>query len=63
MQDYNYLNSNCFELTLEVSCCKFPNANKLQGFWEDNKKSLLEFLKLVHTGVKGLVKDQDGNGK
>lgn len=62
MQDYNYVNSNCFELTLEVSCCKFPDESTLQGFWEDNKKSLLEFLKLVHTGITGFVKDQHGEG-
>lgn len=63
MQDYNYVNSNCFEITLEVSCCKFPKEETLQGFWNDNKKSLLEFLKLVHTGVTGFVKDQNGEGK
>ena len=63
MQDYNYVNSNCFEITLEVSCCKFPKEDTLQEFWEDNKESLLKFLKLVHTGVTGFVKDQNGEGK
>ena len=63
MQDYNYVNSNSFELTMEVSCCKFPPASTLQGFWEDNKKSLLEFLKRVHTGLTGFVMDQNGQGK
>lgn len=62
MQDYNYVNSNSFELTMEVSCCKFPEASTLQGFWEDNKKSLLEFLKRVHTGLTGFVMDQNGQG-
>ena len=58
MQDYNYVNSNCFEITVEVSCCKFPDESTLQGFWNDNKNSLLQYLKLVHTGLKGFVKDQ-----
>lgn len=62
MQDYNYINSNSFELTMEVSCCKFPDASTLQGFWEDNKQSLLEYLKQVHTGLTGFVRDQNGQG-
>lgn len=62
MQDYNYVNTNCFELTLEVSCCKFPDESTLQKFWQENKKSLLEFLKKVHTGITGFVKDQHGEG-
>ena len=61
MQDYNYVNSNCFEITVEVSCCKFPGANTLQTFWQENKKSLLEYLKLVQTGLKGFVKDKVSN--
>lgn len=62
MQDYNYVNSNSFELTMEVSCCKFPDASTLQGFWNDNKQSLLEYLKRVHTGLTGFVRDQNGQG-
>ena len=58
MQDYNYVRSNAFEITVEVSCCKFPSESTLEQFWKENKKSLLEYLKLVHTGLSGFVKDQ-----
>merc|ERR1711976_603252 len=59
MQDFNYLSSNDFEITLELGCDKYPPASALQQEWEDNKKSLLEFIWLAHSGVKGVVKDAD----
>ena len=52
MQDFNYVYSNCFEITLELSCCKFPRAKELPKEWYKNKKSLIEYMKLVHVGVK-----------
>lgn len=61
MQDFNYVYSNCFELTLELSCCKFPKASALADEWSKNKRSLLEYMKNVHAGVKGVVKDTRGN--
>ncbi|XP_031560239.1 carboxypeptidase D-like [Actinia tenebrosa] len=60
MQDFNYLKSNAFEITVEVSCCKFPRADKLKGFWEANKPALLAYLDQVHTGIKGFVKGEKG---
>ncbi|XP_058980289.1 carboxypeptidase D-like isoform X2 [Musca domestica] len=60
MQDFNYAFSNCFELTIELSCCKYPPAKTLPGEWQRNKQSLLQLLKLAHIGVKGVVKDVNG---
>uniref|UniRef100_A0A3P8TXR6 Carboxypeptidase M n=1 Tax=Amphiprion percula TaxID=161767 RepID=A0A3P8TXR6_AMPPE len=60
MQDYNYIWAQCLELTLEVSCCKFPPADQLPVLWTDNRKSLLAFMKQVHLGVKGRVFDGSG---
>jgi len=57
MQDFNYLSSNDFEITLELGCDKYPPASQLQTEWENNKKSLIEFLWLGHSGVKGIVSD------
>ena len=53
MQDYNYFHSNCFEITLELSCCKFPYASKLEKYWNDNKQALLAFIRKVgKTNIK-----------
>ncbi|GMT25463.1 hypothetical protein PFISCL1PPCAC_16760, partial [Pristionchus fissidentatus] len=57
MQDFNYLATNAMEITLELSCSKFPEGPQLPALWEDNKKSLMEFMWKIHSGIKGLVID------
>lgn len=47
MQDYNYLSSNCFEVTIELGCNKFPAGKTLNQYWKDNMKSFYEFMWLV----------------
>ncbi|XP_046683001.1 carboxypeptidase D isoform X2 [Homalodisca vitripennis] len=57
MQDFNYVNSSCFEVTFELSCCKYPNASDLPQYWKDNKDSLISFIEGALWGVKGYVKE------
>ncbi|XP_069485812.1 carboxypeptidase M isoform X3 [Ambystoma mexicanum] len=60
MQDYNYVWGQCFEITIEISCCKYPPPSELPAFWTQNKPALLEYMKQVHLGVKGQVLDVAG---
>lgn len=60
MQDFNYIRSDCFDVTLELSCCKYPNATELPVEWAKNKRSLIEYMKMTHAGIKGLITDHNG---
>ena len=59
MQDFNYIYSNCLEITLELSCCKYPKIERLAIEWENNREALLAYMAQVHIGVKGFVTDFD----
>ncbi|XP_054257874.1 carboxypeptidase M isoform X2 [Macrosteles quadrilineatus] len=61
MQDFNYVWYGCMEVTLELSCCKYPPPSELPKFWEENKLSLVKFLAEAHRGVHGFVMDENGN--
>ncbi|XP_047656424.1 probable carboxypeptidase X1 [Tachysurus fulvidraco] len=59
MNDFSYLHTNCFEVTVELSCDKFPHANELPIEWQNNRESLLVYMEQVHRGIKGVIKDKD----
>ncbi|XP_030047005.1 carboxypeptidase Z [Microcaecilia unicolor] len=61
MADFTYLHTNCFEVTLEVGCDKFPTEDVLYSAWKDNKESLLTYMEMIHRGIKGIVKDEYDN--
>ena len=58
MQDFNYEHSNCFDITIELTCCKYPDGSTLVDHWNNNKQSMIKYLEAVHLGVKGMIIDK-----
>uniref|UniRef100_A0A3Q3WV98 Peptidase M14 domain-containing protein n=1 Tax=Mola mola TaxID=94237 RepID=A0A3Q3WV98_MOLML len=61
MQDFNYLHTNCFEVTVELGCDKFPPEEELFLVWHQNHEALIDFMEAAHRGISGIVKDEGGN--
>ncbi|XP_059211115.1 carboxypeptidase Z-like [Centropristis striata] len=61
MQDFNYLHTNCFEVTVELGCDRFPPEEELFIAWHENAEALITFMEAAHRGIKGVVKDEEGN--
>ncbi|XP_047661258.1 carboxypeptidase D, b isoform X1 [Tachysurus fulvidraco] len=62
IQDFSYFRGNCFEVTLQLSCCKYPLAADLYSEWNNNREALLAFMETVHIGVRGYVMNTSGMG-
>lgn len=63
MQDWNYLQENAMELTLEISERKSPAASELPTIYEQNMQSILEFIRLTALdSLEGRVVSSTGAG-
>ncbi|XP_078421659.1 inactive carboxypeptidase-like protein X2 isoform X2 [Cetorhinus maximus] len=61
INDFSYLHTNCFQLSIYVGCDKFPHESELTKEWQNNQEALLYFMEQIHRGIKGFVRDLDGN--
>ncbi|KAM4636038.1 inactive carboxypeptidase-like protein X2 [Discoglossus pictus] len=62
INDFSYLHTNCFEISIYLDCDKFPHESELPEQWENNRESLIVFMEQVHRGIKGIVRDAYGRG-
>jgi hypothetical protein len=60
MQDFNYWSYGCYEITPEISCCKYPTESELETNWLENKVPLVEYLKLANSGIRGIISYLNG---
>lgn len=59
-QDYMNAYENCREVTIEVSGTKCPSSSDLPTFWNYNYSAMIAYMKYVHTGFNGTVKNENG---
>lgn len=50
LNDFSYLHTNCFELSIYVGCDKYPHESELPEEWENNRESLIVFMEQVWRG-------------
>ncbi len=59
LQDWCYDQTDDINVTIEVSNTKWPSAGTLAGFWNDNRESLMHWVKSARYGVNGVVTAAD----
>lgn len=60
VQDWSYDQTDCIDVTAEVSNIKWPANSTLRGFWEDNREAMLAYLRSARDGaITGIVTDAD----
>ena len=64
MHDFNYMVFGCYETILEISCChnrhlysslSVSNQNLRDTNWNENRKSLINYIKYANRGINGKV--------
>jgi carboxypeptidase D len=60
LQDWSYDQTDCIDTTCEVSNVKWPSNASLPGFWDDNRESMLAYMRTTLIGtIHGVVTDAD----
>ncbi len=59
LQDWSYEMTGCIDVTVEYHNTKWPSESVLDGLWDENRQSLINFVKAAHYGVNGVVTGSD----
>uniref|UniRef100_A0A182KDH9 Peptidase M14 domain-containing protein n=1 Tax=Anopheles christyi TaxID=43041 RepID=A0A182KDH9_9DIPT len=46
--------------TMQLGCCKMPSEPSIASVWRQNLERMINFLRLIDTGIRGYVKDVHG---
>ncbi len=57
LQDWSYHATSGLDVTVECSVNKTPPKNQLPTFWNDNRNSLMYFIRQAGWGLQGIVTD------
>lgn len=57
LQDWSYDQTDCIDVTCEVSNVKWPSNAALPGFWNDNRESMIAYARSARAGITGRVTD------
>ena len=49
------------EITVELICGKRFLQESIKEEWENNKESLIKYIEVAYSSVKGIVMDKEGN--
>jgi len=59
MQDWSYYYHDDLQVTVELSDTKWPKYKEVDGFYKDNRESLLTYMEFVHQGAGFSSKDME----
>jgi len=59
VQDWVYAMTDCIDVTIEYYNTKWPAESVLDGLWDDNRQSFMNFIKASHYGINGVVTGSD----
>jgi len=57
LQDWSYDQTGCIDVTLEIGEIKWPPADQLPAYWEDNRASLMAYAAAAGAALRGVVTD------
>ncbi|MDI6739591.1 MAG: FlgD immunoglobulin-like domain containing protein, partial [Candidatus Edwardsbacteria bacterium] len=57
LQDWSYHVNSFVDVTIELDNVKWPNQSQLPTFWNENRASMLYFIRQAGWGVQGVVTD------
>ncbi len=63
MQDWSYHWHNDLQVTIELSNTKYPDYSTISKFYKDNRKSLFNYIKIIHSGAGFKLNSNSKNGK